>query len=245
MVKIQCKRVYVKDTSSFSSSPLNKKQTNKKPGSIAYPVKVCFKFKFGWVQQLRVIHCGSTRSSAAAVCCEWMSSLCWGLLWGFSRQLLTTEHLEEQSDPFILGQEMACPQDRQLPPCGRRGSRCGKRATGHQIPCKFSSFLGRGCQAGWIPQGDFFHCEQLSQDSKLGSHFRNLTLPLRSRVDGCQVCIGDKEAPKRGDESRGIGVKGASSGGEGDGPGGEAASHPSFPFNFLWKWISKWITCIL
>lgn len=34
-------------------------------------------------------------------------------------------------------------------------------------------------------------------------------------MDGCQVCIGDKKAPKRGDESRGAGVKGVPSGGVG------------------------------
>ena len=42
----------MKNTSSFSSSPLKKKET----GSIAYPVTFCFKFKFDWGQQLGVIH---------------------------------------------------------------------------------------------------------------------------------------------------------------------------------------------
>lgn len=52
-------------------------------------------------------------------------------------------------------------------------------------------------------------------------------------MDGCQVCIGDKEAPKRGDESRGIGVKGASSGGEGDGPGGGGSQSPQLSLQLL------------
>lgn len=36
-------------------------------------------------------------------------------------------------------------------------------------------------------------------------------------MDGCQVCIGDKKAPKRDDESGGTGVKGAPSVGVGVG----------------------------
>ena len=36
-------------------------------------------------------------------------------------------------------------------------------------------------------------------------------------MDGCQVCIGDKKAPKRDDESGGTGVKGVPSVGVGVG----------------------------
>ena len=144
-------------------------------------------------------------------CLPWMNiSLVLGVF-------LSRQHLGEQSYLFILGQEVACPEDQQLPPCGRGRSRWGKRPHATKSLANFPPSSAWGCQPGWIPQGDFFHCEQLSQDSKLGSHFRNLALPLRSRVDGCQVCIGDKKAPKRDDESGGTGVKGAPSVGVGVG----------------------------
>lgn len=59
-------------------------------------------------------------------------------------------HLGRQADLLILGQKMACTEARQLSPFRRRGGRWGR-----QIPCRFSPFLSRDCQSGWITQGSF------------------------------------------------------------------------------------------
>ena len=45
-------------------------------------------------------------------------------------------------------------------------------------------------------------------------------------MDGCQVCIGDKKAPKRDDESGGTGVKGAPSVGVGTARSFQASLQP-------------------
>lgn len=105
----------MKNINSLSSSPLKKK---KKAGSSAHPVTFCFKFKFDWVQQVGVIHSWVSLWQLFAMN-EYLACPR-GLPCGLSGQ-----HLGEQSDLFILGQEVACPEDRQLPPCGRGRSRWG------------------------------------------------------------------------------------------------------------------------
>lgn len=96
-------------------------------------------------------------------CLPWMiSCLCWGLLCGYSRQLLTEKHLGVQSDLNSWAGD-GVPWEQTAAFLWEEWEQVGaKRATCHQIPCKFPPFLSRGCQSDWIPQGDFFHCEQLS-----------------------------------------------------------------------------------
>lgn len=95
---------------------------------------------------------------------------------------------------------MACTEDRQLSPFRRRGGRWG-----HQIPCRFSPFLSRDCQSGWITQGQFyfffFHYEQLcleQQDLDLGITFQESGAALQKpRWCLSSVCRGLEGSQER------------------------------------------------
>lgn len=133
---------------------------------------------------------------------------------------------------------MACSEDRQLLPFRRRGSRWGKLAMCHQIPCKFSPFLSRDCQPDWIPQGDFFHCEQLSPGQWAGDHVSGISYCPWEASRMAVKCVQGSEGSKRGWwVTRPWAGKGLREGGGQSGP-----ETSCVPFNCAWRWMISIIT---
>lgn len=77
----------------------------------------------------------------------------------------------------------------------------------YQIPCKFSSFLSPTLQPGWIHRR-FSLWTTVRGQQQAGICVSGILCCPWSRVDGCQVCIGDKKVPREMMSQEALGWKG-------------------------------------
>lgn len=177
----------------LSSSSLFIQNILFKTGSIAYPIKFCFKFKFLGFSNLAWFILVPLRFLRNSCLPEWMSHLWSGLLCGFSRQLWlrapgtagrsfntwTGDGMHRGQAAVSLQEErgqVGPPNPLQIFPLPQQRLPIRLNNTG-AVLFYFFSIMN--------------NCAWNSRTLIWGSHFRNLVLLFRSHADVCQVCAGD------------------------------------------------------